>query len=625
MTKLPERMSAVAAAMALVITVVDLMLAGSSGLLVLRTLLPYAAWTMALCAVAFARARMARLAIEEKRDAQAAGGAERAGSALFATSEAELESLWVARSREQFEKFFVPAVTPLIALALGFWSWRLLRELPSLPLASKDRLLAAAFLGGESFLLFLLSRYLIGLARDAHHRVLRGPGIAAGVFCFASLVAMAGAIASELAWAPADRLVAQALAAFAGLIAAENALRFLFAAYSPRRREAFGAAYESRLGGLFADPATWARSVAQTIDYQFGFNVSHTWFYRFLEGALVPLVVVQLIALYLMSALVFIGPEEEGILERFGKPVDGAWHLDSGFHLKRPWPFETVRRLPAKRVQTVNVGYDPGTNDTPRVLLWTVAHYRNEDLFVTASPPDTSADSSAAESVPVSLISVNIPIEYRVTNIYRHVYGFADPVEILRGIAYRSLTRELDHRDLADLLTASRLDLAGLLRKNIQAEADRVGLGVEILFVSLRGIHPPVPVADAFQSVIGAMEEREATILDAHAYAAGKIPVAEADAARIRREATAYSERRVLLASAEAAQFEKRLGAYRQSPEVYKSRQYLASLRDALANTRKYIVDAPASEEIIYLNLEDKTMPGLFDMGPSFEEGESEK
>ena len=41
---------------------------------------------------------------------------------------------------------------------------------------------------------------------------------------------------------------------------------------------------------------------------------------------------------------------------------------------------------------------------------------------------------------------------------------------------------------------------------------------------------PPVAVADAFQSVVGAMEEREAQILDARAYAVSKIPVAAAEA-----------------------------------------------------------------------------------------------
>ena len=615
-------MAAAAAGLTLVITVVDVLLAGQSGLLVFRALMPFSFWTLALCAVAFARSRMARLAEEEKRDATAAGGAD-SSSALFSGTDADLESRWVARSREQFERYVVPAVAPMIAMALGAWSWQLLRELPELVVATKGRMLAAAFLGGQAFLLFLFSRYLIGLSRDADRRVLRGPGIASGVFCFASLFAMAGAITAELAWAPADRWAAQVLAILALSIALENALRFLVAIYSPRRQQAFGTAYESRIGGLMADPASWARNIAQTLDYQFGFNISQTWFYRFLEGALVPLVIVQLVTLYLMSSLVFIGPDEEGILERFGRPLAGAWHLDSGFHLKRPWPFETVRRLPAKRVQTVNVGYDPGTNDAPRVLLWTVAHYRNEDMFLTASAPDAGSDSGAGnESVPVSLISLNIPVEYRITNIYTHVYGFAEPVETLRSIAYRAITRELDSRDLSDLLTASRLDLARLLREHIQAEADRRGLGVEILFVSLRGIHPPVPVADAFQSVIGAMEEREAQILDARAYAVSKLPVAAADAARTRREAQAYRDRRVALASAEAEQFEKRLDAYRHAPEVFKSRQYLASLRDALSNTRKYIVDAPASEEIIYLNLEERNLPGLFDMGLSPEEEE---
>jgi len=70
----------------------------------------------------------------------------------------------------------------------------------------------------------------------------------------------------------------------------EMVVNFVLAFYRPRvagePRRVF---YESRLLGVFCEPEGIIRSVAQTIDYQFGFRVSETWFYRLLGRIVLPL------------------------------------------------------------------------------------------------------------------------------------------------------------------------------------------------------------------------------------------------------------------------------------------------------------------------------------------------
>jgi HflK protein len=611
MTRFPERAALVALLLSAVAALVDGLLVGRTDLLVLRALIPFHFWCIALALLAAMRCRLARLSAEERRD-EATARAEQSGAALFADSAAS-DALGIARTFDQFERIVLPAAAPVLAAALGFWCWRLLDGLPQFLVSPSQRLLDASFLGGQSFLLFLLGRYIVGLARETDHRALRGPGLAIGATAAASAAGMAAAFTAEFAWPSADRYVAVALLVFLGFIAMETALRFLLAVYSPRRSSALATATESRVAAAIADPGSWTRDLAQAVDYQFGFKVSETWFFRFLERALLPLVAIQLCVLYLMSSLVFLGPDEEGVLEHFGKPIAGQWQLDSGFHLKWPWPFETVRRFPSRRVLSVPVGYTPGTNAAPRVIVWTIPHFGTEDLFTTASRAE--AGSGPGASVPVNLVTVNMPVEYRVTNLYAYTYDFTEPATVLRHAAYRALTRELARRDLAELLTENRLAIGHELAAAIQADADQLGLGVEITFVGLQGIHPPVPVAEAFESVIGASEEREARILEARAYTNRVLPVAAAHAVERRREAEAYRARRDQIARAEAGQFVQRLAAYRQSPAVFKSRMYLASLRDALSNTRKYIVDAPASQEVITFNMEEEPFSGLIDMG----------
>jgi HflK protein len=319
--------------------------------------------------------------------------------------------------------------------------------------------------------------------------------------------------------------------------------------------------------------------------------------------------------LYGMSCLVFLEPHEEAVLERFGKPRAGAWHLQPGFHFKLPWPFETIQRVPARRVMTAWIGLDADdATNRPAVITWSVPHYRKEDTYVVASR--VPAGGSA---VPAGLVSVNIPVEYRVTNLLAYVYGTRDPEKLILSFGNRALTRAAAGHDLADFLGPRRAIVAAELQVEVQKQVDAAGLGVEILFTGMQGAHPPVQVAEAFESVIGALEQRDAAILNARAYTNEILPIARANAEKLQREAEAYRVGRGELASAEVDQFEKRRAAHKTAPEVFRANMYLNTLRDSLAGARKYIVDAPGSKQVLMLNLEEKPYQDLLDLGAPLE------
>jgi regulator of protease activity HflC (stomatin/prohibitin superfamily) len=494
MTRLPERTAALAAAFSAVAFVMDLLLARRTHLLACSALLPFLFLCAAISLLVFVRLRLRRLAAEEARD-EALARSEAASSAMFA-SEGGSEAFTVARSRDQFEKYFVSAVAPLLAVGLALWTFRLWRGLPWGLTQPADPLLACAFLAGQAFFFFLLCRYDVGLSRSVDWRILRGPAMAAGLASLGSMAAAASAAAAASTVSAADPLMARALILVTGALAVECLLSFIVALYSPRRGAALAVAYESRLATWFADPAGWARNMAQALDYQFGFQVTETGFFRLIRRALAPLLAAQIALLYLMSSLVFIGPDEEAVLEHFGKPPSDGAGLSSGFHLKWPWPFETLRRFPARRMLTTHVGYQSEPGDAkPPVLLWTIPHYRTEDSFLVPSAGAGAGDSGA---VPVNLVSVNMPVEYRITNIHHFAYNVSDPEAALRHVAYRALTREVGALDLFALLGEQRPAVGDRLRDRIQRDAEALGLGVRIEFVGLQGVHPPVGVAPGF-------------------------------------------------------------------------------------------------------------------------------
>ena len=600
MDKRNERTALLAAGVAGLWLGADFALARITQLRVLPALLPYSALTLVIAGVVYLRERFSRRTEENKRDA-ALAATERVSGSIFDEQTGD-EPFSIAQTRQQFERFVVPAIAPLLAAGLATWVWSLYRQLQQPVAAPEQRLLAAAFLAGQAFTTFLFSRYLLGIK-------MRGPGIALGVMCIAALLAGAATLAGEMGYPPADRFAALTLVTFTGILAIENFINFLAELYRPRRRGGeFCQSYESRLGGLLTEPGAWARNIAGALDYQFGFKVSDTWLFHFLETALLPLVIFQLVVLYLLSCLVFLAPDEAGILEHFGKPVA---QLTSGAHLKLPWPFETVRRFPVNRVLSFRIGQGQAGQVEPSVIVWSIPHVQDEEQFLVAAP----RSGTDTNTVPVNLVAFNIPVEYQITNIFSFAYNHADAARLVEQIAYRSLTQEAAARDLFDLMGDGQTRIANSLRQRIQTETDHRQLGVEIKFVGLQGVHPPTQVAEAFESVIGALEQKEANILAAHAAAGRTVTLAAANSTKATLDATGYRAQRTEISTAEAQRFLILAQTASKSPRVFRTNLYLGVLADALAETRKYIVPASAVNEVIQINFEEKLRPELFDLG----------
>jgi regulator of protease activity HflC (stomatin/prohibitin superfamily) len=328
--------------------------------------------------------------------------------------------------------------------------------------------------------------------------------------------------------------------------------------------------------------------------------------------------------LYALSCITILGPSEVGVRELFGHPLDSSGQpriVGSGFHLKWPWPFEQIRRLPAKQILHTQIGYALDDDDhSPGLILWTRPHYAMEDQFIVASRELDQQNVADDAAVPVNFISVGIPITYRIIDPYIYLYKHAAPDETLRHLALRALTRTLAASDLIELLGEARTDAAAKLTTALQAAVTETGLGLEILYVGFQGAHPPIAVADAFESVVGALEEKETLALNASAYRNRMLPMADAEGAALLNRAQAESAIRSEGASAEADQFATRLAIHQDVPRVYASRLHLDAVRNALRAPRKYVVTSPADREVIIFNLEEKSHPDLFDFGPALTE-----
>jgi regulator of protease activity HflC (stomatin/prohibitin superfamily) len=555
------------------------------------------------------RERLERLELDEIKRTAGSG-------ALF--SEAVGDTRPAKRAREQFERYVVPAFTVLLLALQGtavYFLWRFLGE--DKPATSPQATAVMALNGLFALIFFQFGKYSAVLARLEKQRLLRPQ---ASYLLLGAALSLVTALVEVAGWAgyPAVDLAAgRVLTVVLGLVAGENLLALVFEVYRPRvKGEAAHPLYESRLIGLLSQPGGLITTAAQALDYQFGFRVSETWFYRFLARALPWLILTQLALLLVSTCFVFVEPGEQALLERLGEPVPGRDLLGPGPHFKWPWPVDRVYRYPAEHIQgfTVGIVHDEATAHE-RVVLWSKSHAKEEANMLVASRTQQSTNLVGGEqAVPVNLLVANVPVQYQIRDLRLFAYRHANGAELLERLANAEVTRYLVSVDVDDIMAAGRLRAAEQLRERIQARADAAALGVKIVFVGLHGIHPPVKVAPAFEQVIAAISERDATNLYAKAYASTNVLTAQGLAAQRRNEAEAYRLRTLAAAEGSAGRFTNQLAAYQASPEVYAMRTKLETLGRAMAAARTYVVTLTNTHGVAILNLEEKLRKDLTDV-----------
>ena len=554
------------------------------------------------------RERLERLEYDELTKAPSA-------SALFNKDEAS--AMPARRSREQFEKFFVPGFTIVLMLAEfagAFFLWRWLQK-PSVPMANP--LLAGAILAIIGLVLFILGRFSVSLARLEKQRLLEPPAVSVLSAAYFSAIC---AIVVGLGWLEfprADFYVAKILVIVLGLLAVENLFTLMLEIYRPRVKGREGRLlYHSRILSLISQPESLFTTAAHALDYQFGFKVSDTWFFQFLQRSFAWIILAQFAVLILSTAFVVIETGEQALLERFGKPVAGRAILEPGWHFKMPWPIDKVHRYQTERIQTFEVGLEHDESaEQEDTVLWTVSHAKEEfNLLVASRVAVTNADGDTKKSPPVNLLTVSIPVQFQITNLNAWAYNNTEPDHLLEKIATREVVLYLVNADLNELMAGGRGAAAEGLRQRIQSAADQRQLGARIIMVGLQDIHPPVAVAGAYQKVVGARQAAEAKINAARAYAITTNALAGSIARRTVLGAEAEATRTKTIGLARAASFTNQVPAYRAAPEIYTTRAYLQTLARQGGNVRKYVVATTNTDDVIQFDLTEKYERSLLDV-----------
>jgi Cu+-exporting ATPase len=301
-----------------------------------------------------------------------------------------------------------------------------------------------------------------------------------------------------------------------------------------------------RMQGIRAGVDRFSRWLEKRFDFDEGLHwLSHYW------KPVVVVVLLLLIAGYAVSGVTTIGPDEVGVVRRFGRPMDD---LGPGLHWRWPWPIETVTRLQPDRVRIVELGFRTSSPEgTPGARAWSSRH-SGEGLR-------RVPDEAVMITGDGNLLELQGSIRYTVSNPRAYLFESVEPDALLRSAGEAVLRELVGSQKFASLLTTNRerFQREALVRLNQRCrDLGTDGLGVRLEGFSLHDLHPPTEVVESYHNVTKAMEARDRRVNEAQAAAMRDERDQEARSLATVRKAEAAMDEQVALARARLTAFKAR-------------------------------------------------------------------
>jgi membrane protease subunit HflK len=286
--------------------------------------------------------------------------------------------------------------------------------------------------------------------------------------------------------------------------------------------------------------------------------------------------VIVIIAIWVATGIYIIGPDQKGVVLRFGKMTAIK---DPGPHWRIPWPVEKVEKPKVTEVKRVEVGFrtiDPGPP----------ARYRNipaESLMLTGDE---------------NIVDIDMIVQYQITDPEKFLFRIRDPrfrQQDLEGTVMdtseAALRQVVGSRKIDDVLTEKKYEIQEDIKALLQQIFERYDAGLKVIAVQLQDVHPPEEVWDAFKDVASAREDKSRLINEAQGYWNAILPETRGKKEKILREAEAYRESKIKEAIGDAERFEKILAQYVKAKNVTRKRLYIEMMEEVLPKIEKYIIE----------------------------------
>lgn len=304
--------------------------------------------------------------------------------------------------------------------------------------------------------------------------------------------------------------------------------------------------------------------------------------------AIVKFVMVVLVILFFASGIFQVGPQEQAIILRFGKPVGTGEQalLGPGLHWAFPYPIDEVVKIPIRQIQSVQ-----------STVGW-FAETPEQELSGNLPPPRPSLVPGVdgyALTADRNIIHTRATLYYQVDDPIRAVFHFSGGPESALGTdgVSNAVQNALNN---ALLYTAAHFgvdqvlysDVSGFqddVEQRVVQLADQERLGITVRQCSVYSI-PPRQLQQIFDQVTEARENRNQMLDQAHSYENQATNNADAQAAAIINEAKSARVRYVQSMQADAQAFSDLLPNYKINPDLFKQEELVQTMGEALTNVQ---------------------------------------
>ncbi len=301
------------------------------------------------------------------------------------------------------------------------------------------------------------------------------------------------------------------------------------------------------------------------------------------KGTIPAAIFVFLIVVGLFNSFYSVGPDEVGVIRRFGRYVRTT---NPGLHLKAPF-IERVDNVKVKYVFKEEFGYR--TVKSGVVTQYAPREYFSESLMLTGD---------------LNVIVVEWIVQFKVKDPVKMLFNIRNPRETIRNISEAVMRQVVGDSTVNEVLTTRRIEINIEAQEKLQEILDAYDSGIQIVTVKLQDVNPPDEVKPSFNEVNEAKQEKEKVINQAWEKYNKVIPQARGEAERTIRESEGYGLNRVNSAKGDAAKFIATWEAYKNSKDVTRKRLYLEAMNEILPKAgRKIIIDSKQKNVLPLLDL----------------------
>ena len=295
-----------------------------------------------------------------------------------------------------------------------------------------------------------------------------------------------------------------------------------------------------------------------------------------------------LFIIWILSGIYVVGPDENGVVRRFGELVNVT---GPGLNYHLPWPVESVDRPKVTQVKRIEIGFrsDP----------------RSPNNYI--SVPDEAIMLTGDENI----IECDLIVQYQIKDAADYLFNVKDVRSSVKKAAEAVLRAIIGKHTIDEALTSGKFVIQQEILEQLQSLMEVYKNGISIVQVQLQDVDPPQAVVAAFKDVASAKEDKNRRINEAEGYYNSVIPRAKGDARKMILEAEAYEQSRIKMAQGDAKKFKSLLAQYSKAKSVTKKRMYIETMEAILPGISKYIIKTDKNSNVLnVLPLEQLTGKG---------------